>query len=173
MRAERDQAEKDQSRQTKKALAVQKPLTQAAKDYLRRCSEDPKISPTELAGIAALLRDNPEVAQVAITKSLQSAQAVAAAHLAGHIKAAQIAFTEKAATYAELHLKATRAAYAAGEFDTAARHAEWAMEKIGTKNLRLIEMPEGGGKSGQGGPSIMVGVKIGGQQPVVIDADPE
>jgi hypothetical protein len=170
MRAERDQAEKIQSRQTTKALAGQKPLSPEAKNYLRQCSEDPKITPTELAGIAALLRDNPEAAKVAITKSLQSAQAVAAAHLVGHIKAAQIAFTEKAATYAELHLKAVRAAYAAGEFDTAARHAEWAMEKIGTKNLRLIEMPDK--KTGDGdGPRIMVGVKIGGQQPVVIDGD--
>jgi hypothetical protein len=169
MRAERDQAEKQQARKNREV--ARSPLSPEAHEYLRALSNDPKVSPEELAGISKLLRESPEVAKVAITKGLQSIQARTASHLANKIKEGRMAFTEKAKDYVELHLKATRAAYAAGEFDTAARHAEWAMEKLGTKNLRLIELPDA--KDSGGGPRIMVGVKIGGQQPVAIDGHPD
>jgi phenylpyruvate tautomerase PptA (4-oxalocrotonate tautomerase family) len=176
MRAEKSLADRQQQMRTRRTQIQHgqplKPLTAEAKAYIHRLTQDPKVSPEELAGITRLLRENPEAASVAITKSLQSAQAQAAAHLAKHIKDARIAFTEKAKDYVMVHLNATRAAYAAGEFDTAARHAEWAMKNLGAGNLRLIEMPQEG-EGGNSGPRIMVGVKIGGQQAQVIDADPE
>lgn len=77
------------------------------------------------------------------------------------IEAAREAFITRATVYVEKHLDSVRAAYAAGEFDTAARHAEWAIEHLGTKEGMLLEKPEVVAGPG-GGPRVMVGVKIGG-----------
>jgi hypothetical protein len=171
MRAEKDQAEKEAARKAQQMKRALSPVSPEYHDYLLALSQDRNVSPEELQRFAKLIRESPEIAKTAILKALQNVQQKTATFLADKIKEGRLAFTEQAKTYVNLHLQATRAAYAAGEFDVAARHAEWAMEKLGTKNLRLIEMPES--EKGGSGAKIMVGVKIGGQQPVVLDNDPD
>lgn len=82
------------------------------------------------------------------------------------MEAARNAFLANAEIYIEKHRDSVRAAYAAGDYDTAARHAEWAIERLGTKQGMLLEQPSAQTNSGNG-PRILIGVNMGGIKPTV------
>lgn len=73
-------------------------------------------------------------------------------------------FLQHASDYIDMHVKSVRTALTAGEFDTAARHAEWAMERLGDGNQERVTDPPartavpGGGAAPQ---PIMLGVQLG------------
>ena len=83
------------------------------------------------------------------------------AHLKVLIRKAKEKLTEKDEEYIDNHAKAVSGALAKGEFDVAARHAEWAMEAIGDGDDRVIERPLKIA-TGNGQAPIMVGVNLGG-----------
>lgn len=130
-----------------------KDVRKQMQDFMRDLTNNPMVPPEELKRIASL---------VSLIKSNPTAL---------KIEAAKNAFQGAAEHYVKFHLDCVRALYHAGEFAEAARHAEWAMERIGKDGLRLIEKPgqEGGGEGG-GGHQVYVGVNLGGERAQATDA---
>ena len=82
-------------------------------------------------------------------------------HLRHLVRKAREKFTEKAESYMDEHLASVKGAREAGQFDVAARHAEWALDAFGDQEERLIERVAPTAAP-TGGSSVMVGVNLGG-----------
>lgn len=78
------------------------------------------------------------------------------------LKRAKRKFTSLAENYVNLHHQSVVGAYSVGEFDTAARHAEWALEALGDKEDRVIEPAPRQQQAAPQMAPIMVGVNLGG-----------
>lgn len=78
------------------------------------------------------------------------------------IKEARAKFTKRAGQYLDIHLNSTAAALSAGEFDVAARHAEWAIEALGDKEERVVERAPKAAPMAPPSQPIVVGVNLGG-----------
>ena len=78
-----------------------------------------------------------------------------------HINKAREKFLQLADRYVDTHFKAVNGALASGEFETAARHAEWAMENLGDGPDRLVE-PAPRTVNQPAPTPILVGVNLGG-----------
>jgi hypothetical protein len=69
-------------------------------------------------------------------------------------------FFEHAENYIDIHVASTRLALTAGEFDVAARHAEWAMEALGDDEERVVTRPQK--QAGAPPQQLILGVNLGG-----------
>lgn len=103
------------------------------------------ISAEQVDQMAKLLRRNPETIKSLILK-------------------ARDRFTDNAKVYIEVHAKSVQSAYANGQFDTAATHAEWAMENISSEGVSIIDAASKKGTNE--GPRVVIGVNLGGVTPV-------
>ncbi len=134
---------------------VEKVLTDTGKNPL---------TPPEQKALAVIIPNAPEELKrgVASPRIQKSALLVAKAQ-----------FVKNAEAYVDTHLLATQAAMAKGEFDVAAKHAEWALEAVGDGKHRVIEAATRLASGTQGGPRVLVGVQIGGMPRPTIDVTPE
>lgn len=118
------------------------------------------ITPEEKATIELLLRDQPQELsseQIAALSSLLRRNVKTVENL---VLQARSKFTANGERYVETHLRATQAALVAGEYDTAAKHAEWAMENLEMEGTRLIDREQKVVASTT--PTVMIGVALGG-----------
>lgn len=77
--------------------------------------------------------------------------------LMGLIAAAKRAGIGHLPDYAKIHFEATKKAEAAGQFDTAQKGAQWAMEHYGENGQKVVETtPEKGA-----GAKLQIGIKVG------------
>ncbi len=71
-------------------------------------------------------------------------------------------FIENAMGYVDKHKLAVEKALEKGDFDVAARHSEWAMERMAHEGVTMLEAVQIDKKDG--GPKIVVGINMGGMQ---------
>lgn len=121
---------------------------------------DRKCPPAERAMIQTFMAKLPREITIEETKVLGKLFTRHPEAMKLAIEAAREAFINNAQLYIEKHRDAVRAAYAAGEFDIAAKHAEWAIERLGTKEGMLLEQPKV--EMASSGPRILVGINMGG-----------
>lgn len=118
------------------------------------------ITPEEKAVIQLLVQDQPQdisKEQVEMLSKLMRRTPGAIKHL---ILQARDQFADNAKSYVDTHLRSVQAAYGAGEFDVAARHAEWAMENLSHEGTTIIEKVVV--KRDDATPKILIGVNMGG-----------
>lgn len=72
-------------------------------------------------------------------------------------------FIDNAKLYVEVHAKAVQSAYHNGEFDTALRGSQWAMENLSSEGVGVIEAASKAGPDS--GPKVVIGVNLGGMTP--------
>lgn len=73
------------------------------------------------------------------------------------IERARDKFSESAEQYVDTHLTATKNALADGDYETATKASQWAMEHLSSEGVRVIERA-----AKDTGPKVFVAVKIGG-----------
>jgi hypothetical protein len=140
-----------------KTLAKRQFARQATKTALNTMAEEAfgeeGLTPQVIDTLSRVVLGPEAVGQLTITKPGQ---------LRVFLARAKRKFTSLAENYVNLHHQSVVGAYSAGEYDTAARHAEWALEALGDKEERVIEPAP---KQVQAAPQmapIMVGVNLGG-----------
>lgn len=104
------------------------------------------ITPAQTRGLATFLRRTPET----VAALIETAKARALDHLDD---------------YVEIHYRTTQQAEQAGEFATALKGAEWAMEHLGSAGARVVERET----KGEAGPRIQIGIQLGGLKTPVTD----
>lgn len=77
------------------------------------------------------------------------------------VRKAKRKFLEHADRYIDIHINSTEAAMQAGEFDVAAKHAEWAMEAFGVEGEHVVTPAPKSVQTMPSTPPIMVGVNLG------------
>lgn len=77
------------------------------------------------------------------------------------IKDAREKFLSHANRYVEVHLRATQAALSCGEFETAGRMSQWAMEAFSEDEDRVVYKESKTALVQPQAPRIMVGVQLG------------
>lgn len=105
------------------------------------------VSPATLSSLAARFHLSPKEARVVIDR-------------------ARLKLAANAERYVQAHMETVEAALEIGTesaLNVAQKGAEWAMERIGTGNSRVIDSPKVGG--GTGGPQIVIGISVGGIKP--------
>ncbi len=125
------------------------------------------ITPQEKAVVQLLVEDQPQD----ISKEQVDALAMLLRRTKNKVQelilSAREQFASNAKEYVDVHLKAVRSATAAGHFDVAANHAEWALKNLTAEGVNIIE--EKVAKTSGGGPRVLIGVNLGGSVPKVID----
>lgn len=79
------------------------------------------------------------------------------------IRKAREKFAENAGLYVDMHRGAVSAALETGEFETAIKAAQWAMENLGEDEERIIQKPM---ERTAEGPRVLIGVQVGGMKQV-------
>lgn len=118
------------------------------------------IMPEERQIIELMLRDQPQELSSEQITALSSLLRRNEKTVRNLVLKARDRFTENGTFYVEAHAKAVGAALASGEFDTAAKHAEWAIENLEMEGGRIIDREVKG--AGSNVPQVMIGVNLGG-----------
>ena len=108
------------------------------------------LTPARLEALSAVVV-GPDGGEVSVTSGRQ---------LKMLINRAREKFMKNAENYIDIHAASTRLALTAGEFDVAARHAEWAIEAFGDDEDRVVTRPLRTAQP-QTTP-LVVGVNLGG-----------
>lgn len=102
------------------------------------------ISKEQVEHLAVILRRNPETIKQLVLQARDQ-------------------FIDNAKLYVEVHAKSVQSAYANGEFDTALRGSQWAMENLSSEGVGVIEAANKAGPDS--GPKVVIGVNLGGMTP--------
>lgn len=78
----------------------------------------------------------------------------------GMIERARADFASAAQTYVDTHLLATTGALDKGDFETAGKLSQWALENLGAEGVRIVEKK--GNSEAPSGPRVVVGIQLGG-----------
>jgi hypothetical protein len=123
-----------------------------------------KVTEPEKALVKQFVLDHPGPLDKKQVKALATLTRRSVEQVQGVIEEAAVEFAEAAKDYVWIHKNATADAYSTGDFETAIKGSQWAMEKIGKGNARVIEPAKGA--SDGGGTKILIGIKLGGMNPV-------
>jgi hypothetical protein len=148
-----------------------------AKDVARkvvfRTTANPKkrgeVTEPEKALIKQLVLDNPGPLTKTQTAALAKVTRRTVEQVQAVIEEAAVEFAESAKDYVWLHKQAASDAYATGDFETAVKAAQWAIEKMGKGKARIVENVKT--PTGEGGTKIMIGIKLGGMNPNQLPED--
>lgn len=135
-----------------------------------------EVTEPEKALVKQLVLDHPGPLQPRQVKALAVLTRRSVEQIQDVINEAAAEFAEAAKDYVWIHKQATSDAYSTGDFETAVKASQWAIEKIGKGAVRVIEPVKGSGEGG--GTKILIGIKLGGMNPnqdsnVVIEGEVE
>lgn len=74
------------------------------------------------------------------------------------VEEAKAEFAGNAKNYVKLHMDSTQKAFDAGDYETSAKAAQWAIEKTGVEGVRIIEQAQ----ERPNMPQVVIGVNLGG-----------
>jgi hypothetical protein len=131
------------------------------------------VTEPEKVLVKQFVLDHPGPLQPKQVKALATLTRRSVAQMQAVIEEAAVEFAEAAKDYVWIHKQATSDAYATGDFETAVKASQWAIEKIGKGNVRVIEPAKG--NAGEGGTKILIGIRLGGMksnidEEVILDA---
>lgn len=135
-----------------------------------------EVTEPEKALVKQFVLDHPGPLQPKQVKALATLTRRTVEQVQAVIEDAAVEFAEAAKDYVWIHKNATSDAYATGDFETAVKASQWAIEKIGKGAVRVIEPVKGSGEGG--GTKILIGLKLGGMNPnteseIVIEGEVE
>lgn len=102
------------------------------------------VSAEQVDQLSKLLRRNPQTIKALVQKARDT-------------------FSNNAPLYIEVHAKSVQSAYMNGDFDTAAKHAEWAMENIENEGVSIIEAASKSSRDNS--PKVLINIPLGGITP--------
>jgi hypothetical protein len=76
----------------------------------------------------------------------------------GIVEEAKAEFAGNAKNYVKLHMDSTQKAFDSRDYETAAKAAQWAIEKMGVEGVRIIEQAAERPQM----PQVVIGVNLGG-----------
>lgn len=117
------------------------PLSAADKAMITQFALDQprEVTPKQISQLAQLTRRSP----AAIKRVVEGARE---------------AFAGSAETYVDIHLRATQGAEAKGDYETAAKAAQWAMTNVAFEGVRVVDRAQ----EGNAAPKVLIGIKLGG-----------
>ncbi len=101
--------------------------------------QNQELTPRQERAIATVLRRSPEKTKEIILK-------------------ARDAFNAASGDYVDIHMRAIKGALEAGNYETAAKGAQWAMANGGEAGARVVDRQEDGG----GQTKVLIGLALGG-----------
>jgi hypothetical protein len=120
------------------------------------------VTEPEKVLVKQFVLDHPGPLQPKQVKALATLTRRSVAQVQAVIEEAAVEFAEAAKDYVWIHKQAVADAYATQDYETAIKGSQWAIEKIGKGNVRVIEPAKG--NAGEGGTKILIGIKLGGMQ---------
>lgn len=119
---------------------------------------DGGITQAEQSLIEQFIADQPRAVSDEQIKSLSKLLRRKPSTVRACIERARERFAEVAEGYVEVHQLATEGALNRHDYDTAAKHAEWALEHLSHEGQRVIDKD----KAETHAPKILIGVNLGG-----------
>lgn len=116
------------------------------------------LTPVEKTLIAQVVQDQPAEIRPGQITALAKALRRSPAAVKSVVEQARQDFSGAAQTYVDIHLEATQKSLSSGDYETAAKAAQWAMTNIAHEGQRIVDKAE----TINHAPQILIGVKLGG-----------
>ena len=117
------------------------------------------ISKAEKDALAAIVAAVPREINAKEEKALAQVMGRSVATIHKTLTEVRAKFAQNADKYVDLHLQATEAAIADGDYDTATKASQWMLTNVSKDGERVIDAPEANGPQSS---KVVIGIQLGG-----------